>query len=219
MEQSSAAKSPKWMWPAFAIPAAGFLIALAVDNETVRIALKAIPVLVLALAVWSTAPRTQYRLLVSVGLLFGAGGDLLLEKDLFVFGLVSFLVGHLFYVPAFLGDTREPKLLLGIPYLAFGVGLTVFLAEGAGDLLIPVAVYAVVLSVMGWRAAARIGAVPRVTATATAIGAASFIVSDAIIAIDRFNSDIAGARWWIMTTYWLAQGLIAYGAIKHESRS
>lgn len=207
---------PRWVWGAFAIPAATYFAAMAIDSEPTRIMAKAMPVLALAAGVWLTSPRTRYRSLIAIGLLFGATGDLLLELDQFVPGLLAFLVGHLFYIPAFLGDTKEPKLLLGVPYLAFGIGLTWALADGAGELILPVAVYAVVISVMAWRAAARVGHVPLVTGIATAIGAASFVVSDSLIAIDRFSADIPGARWWIMTTYWTAQALIAYGAFRRE---
>lgn len=204
------------MWPAFAIPALGYFAAMAIDSESTRIAVKAIPVLALAAGVWLTQPRTRYRSLVAVGLAFGAGGDLLLELGQFVPGLISFLIGHLFYIPAFLGDERRLKPVLGIPFIAYGIALTWALAEGAGDLLVPVAVYAIVISVMAWRAAARIGTVPSISGLTTAVGAVSFVISDSLIALDRFGDPIPGARWWIMTTYWAAQALIAYGAFRRE---
>lgn len=214
MTMNESAPLPRWLLPAFLTAAAAFLVALAIDNETFRVAVKAIPVLILTAAVWTHSPRTRYRELIAVGLLFGAGGDLLLELDLFVFGLGSFLIGHLFYIPAFLRDERRfgPKELL--PYAAWAVALIASLADGAGDMLIPGAAYIIVLGAMAWRALVRMGSVPGYSGVATAVGAALFAFSDSLIAINRFGPEIPGARWYIITTYFVAQFLIASGAIR-----
>ena len=210
------ASIPRWLTPTFLVAAAIFFVGQAIDNPTLRVAVKAIPVLALALAVWRASPKTRYRRLIAVGLLFGAGGDILLELDLFEIGLASFLIGQVLYTAAFLGDAKVLKPLLGLLFYAYGLGLVWVLADGAGDLLIPVAAYAVAISSMLWRAVARIGAVPRVTGLAAAYGAALFVISDSLIAINRFGSDIPGDRWLVMTSYWAAQALIAYSAFRHE---
>ena len=44
-------------------------------------------------------------------------------------------------------------------------------------------------------------------------GAVAFGASDTIIAFDRFSAPIAGARWPIMTLYWLGQCGIAASAV------
>lgn len=209
-------RAPKWVWPAFGIPAFVFFVGLASDNEALRVATKPLPVLALAAAVWATHPRTRYRTLVATALLFGSAGDLLLELDLFEIGLGSFLIGQIIYISAFLGDTKLLKPIPALTFLVWGVGLTWALADGAGDLLVPVALYAVALCTMMWRSVARLGAVPVVTGVSTAVGALLFGISDSMIAIDRFGTDITGARWWIMITYWAAQGLIAFGAMRRE---
>lgn len=210
--------APSWMWGLFGAAAIAFLAGLAFDNDAVRLVFKALPAVVLGVGVFLTEPRTVFRRIVAVGLAFGAAGDLLLEIGTFVPGLIAFLIGHVLYIVAFVRLTTKPALLVGVPYLLVGVALTLFVADGADDLLLPVIVYAIVISVMGWRTAALIGEVPTRVAAPLAIGAGLFIVSDALIAINRFHTEIPGDDWWIMLTYFSAQGLIALGAVRSQAR-
>ena len=210
--------APAWMWGLFGVTAVAFLAGLAFDNDAMRLAFKALPAVVLAVGVFLTEPRTVFRRIVAVGLAFGAAGDLLLEIGTFVPGLVAFLIGHVLYIVAFVRLTTKPALLVGLPYFLIGAALTAFVADGADDLLVPVIVYAIVISVMGWRTAALIGEIPIRVAAPLAVGAGLFIVSDALIAINRFHTEIPGDDWWIMLTYLSAQGLIALGAVRSEAR-
>jgi len=206
----------RWLLAAFAVPALLYFIGLGTGQEQLRVAVKALPVLALAVAVWLAVPRTRYRRLIAVGLIFGSAGDLLLEIDLFEVGLGAFLVGQIFYTAAFLGDGRALKPLPALVFYGYGFALVWSLADGTGDLLVPVAIYAIAITTMLWRAIARMGAVPRITALAAAYGAGLFVVSDSLIAINRFGSGIPGDRWLVMSTYWAAQALIAYSAFRHE---
>lgn len=47
------------------------------------------------------------------------------------------------------------------------------------------------------------------TTNAAALGAALFVASDALLAIDRFRTPIPAAPLWVLSTYWLAQWGIA----------
>lgn len=205
---------PPWAPWAFGVPAVAFFVGLALDLDGLRLATKPIPVLVLAAVVLGTRPRNRYRTLVGVGLVFGATGDLLLEFGHFVPGLLAFLVGHLSYLAAMWGVDRRLSPWTAIPFAIWGIGLTVALADGAGDLLLPVAVYAAVLCIAMWRGGSLLGAdVPRVAALATFVGLVAFGFSDSLIAIDRFGTDVPAGRWVIMLSYWAAQVLIAGGAL------
>lgn len=207
---------PRWLLPAFAIPAVLFFIGQGIDNQALRVTVKAIPVLALAAAVWVVVPRIRYRRFIATGLLFGSAGDVLLEVDLFELGLGAFLFGQVLYTAAFLGDSTKLKPLPAIIFYGYGLALVWALADGTGDMLIPVALYAVAITTMLWRAVARIGFVPRVTGLTAAYGAGLFVVSDSLIAVNRFGSEIPGDRWLVMTTYWVAQALIAYSALRRE---
>ena len=82
--------------------------------------------------------------------------------------------------------------------------LGVLASHGLGPLLIPVALYALAISAMLWRALACGGLV--------AIGAGLFVISDSLIGIDRFVSPFAAAPYLIILIYWLGQWAIAASA-------
>jgi hypothetical protein len=69
--------------------------------------------------------------------------------------------------------------------------------------------YVVVLVAMAAQAFARWREHPSPVTQAAAIGAALFVVSDAVLAIDRFHARVPVASLWILVTYWLAQWGIA----------
>ena len=181
------------------------------------------PVPVLALLGWlQDAPASPYRRWISIGLMFSLLGDILLAwpVDLFVFGLGAFLVAHLAYLKAYLVDCRRPALLpLALALLA-GVSLfSVMAAKGLGDLLIPVAVYALAISAMLWRALARLGTqVPKRSAWLAAAGALAFVVSDSLIGIDRFVLPFGAAPYLIILSYWIGQWGIAASVFSQSRR-
>ena len=181
------------------------------------------PVPVLALLGWlQDAPASPYRRWISIGLLFSLLGDILLAwpVDLFVFGLGAFLVAHLAYLKAYLVDCRRPAwLALGLALLA-GVSLfSVMAAQGLGDLLIPVGVYALAISAMLWRALARLGTqVPKRSAWLAAAGALAFVVSDSLIGIDRFVLPFSAAPYLIILSYWIGQWGIAASVFSQGKR-
>ena len=174
---------------------------------------------VLALLGWlRSAPTGPYRRWISIGLVFSLAGDVLLEwsPELFVFGLGAFLLGHLAYLVGYLGDSKRfaPVALL-LALIGGGSMFATLYSAGLGGLLIPVALYALVISAMLWRALARTLAtgISRRSAWLAALGAALFVVSDSLIGINRFVSPFPEARYLIILTYWLGQWGIAASAM------
>jgi uncharacterized membrane protein YhhN len=163
-----------------------------------------------------------YKWLIVAGLVFCLGGDvfLMLPANYFIVGLVSFLIGHLLYIAAFVSDGGF-HLAWGwlIPLALYGVVYYRILAPGLGKLRGPVIVYILAILMMAWQAWGRWLAVPGTGAligTGTllaAIGAALFVVSDSILAYDRFRQKFWAARIIVLTTYWAAQWLIASSVI------
>ena len=193
-----------------------FLLGLALDHTPLRLLSKPLPLI--ALLLWMRlAPAGSYRRWITVGLLLSLAGDMLLEwpADLFVFGLGAFLLGHLCFLVAYLGDTRRPALLALAIAAAFGLGMFSLLAQnGLGPLQIPVALYALTISAMLWRALARLG-VPGIASRSAWLGAGGallFVLSDSLIGINRFVSPFAGADVAIILTYWFGQLGIAASA-------
>lgn len=126
--------------------------------------------------------------LVAAALILGSIGDALLElsPDYFVFGLVAFLCGHVVYIVAFLrtGARRPPPVLIQLGLILYAAGFAWWLWPNLGQLQIPVLVYMATLTTMA-SCSLRIGPV-------VATGAALFLLSDSLLAANRFRR--TGAR-------------------------
>lgn len=162
------------------------------------------------------ATSPLYKWLIVVGLIFCLGGDifLMLPTKYFIVGLVSFLIGHFLYIAAFVSDGGF-HLALGwiIPLVVYGVIYYRILAPGLGKLQGPVIVYILAILTMAWQAWGRWSAVPGPAALLAAIGAGLFVISDSFLAYDRFRHKFKAARIIVLSTYWVAQWLIAYSVI------
>ena len=154
-----------------------------------------------------------YKLLVVLGLLCSLAGDvfLMLPQDRFIPGLVSFLLAHLFYIAAFTRGvgfdlTWWPLLL----YLLYGGVMLGLLWPHLGGMRMPVLVYMAVILVMGRQALARWLTLDTLAAGLAAAGALLFVISDSVLALDRFRGRFVAARLLVLSTYFAAQWLIAW---------
>jgi uncharacterized membrane protein YhhN len=164
------------------------------------------PLPVLCLAAWvASGAHTPAAWLVAAGLALSAVADVVIESS-FLAGLGVFLVAHLVYIGAFTARTQQPRLLLTLPFVAWGVVVVARLWPGLGPLRAPVILYSLAICVMMWRAAATVGLPGGWTALA---GALVFAASDTILALDRFHRPLPHARVLVMATYWAGQVLIA----------
>ncbi len=159
----------------------------------------------------TAAPRLRNAVLA--GLVFSLAGDvlLMLSPNLFVAGLVAFLVAHLCYLRAFTLHARwfDDRLALAVLAAAAAAMLAALWNSLPAALKAPVLAYVVVIVAMAAQAwAIRRNRPSRATKSA-AIGATLFVASDALLAIDRFRAPIPLASLWVLATYWLAQWGIA----------
>ncbi len=160
-----------------------------------------------------------YSCAVIGGLLFSMAGDvfLMLPSDQFIAGLVSFLIGHLFYIAAFSrGMKIKSSLFAGILFVLFGILVYGILAPYLGEMRLPVIAYLLVILAMGWRAWAKWGQTRKRPALIAFIGAVLFIVSDTILALNRFREHFEIARALNLSTYFIAQWLIAFSIWKDK---
>lgn len=168
--------------------------------------------LLLLAALSTTAHGAQYQLAISLGLACSLIGDvlLMLPSDRFVPGLASFLIAHLAYVVAFSsGVPIGTAPALALPLVAASVSLLWLLWPGLGALRIPVILYTAAIVLMVWVAWGRSWVLPTLGSTFAAAGAALFMASDAILALNRFRRPFRSAQTLIMTSYVAAQALIA----------
>ncbi|MFI5210536.1 MAG: lysoplasmalogenase [Gemmatimonadales bacterium] len=169
--------------------------------------------ILLLLAATGTSPHgPRYQLAIVAGLSCSLVGDvmLMLPGDRLVPGLAAFLVAHLAYLVAFASGIpfgSAPALL--IPLLLIGALLLRLLWPGLGSYRGPVLAYTVAILLMVWSALGRNSVAPGTGALLAAAGAALFMLSDSILALNRFRRPFPGAQVAIMTSYVAAQAMIA----------
>jgi uncharacterized membrane protein YhhN len=215
-----------------------FAVSLAADcyfilqgQPSYRIVSKSILMPVLLGALLSGTYPTTHRigLFYLIGaLVFSFIGDLFLLREggeiLFIFGLSSFLITHLFYILFFfrIHPVRKKNRLF---YLYAGIligGYLVYLLsriwmEVAGKgMEIPVLVYALTIGMMLLAAAQTVtGHRFKILALLHFIpGALLFVISDSLLAIDKFAGPLTNAGIIIMLTYGAAQFLLITGGIR-----
>jgi uncharacterized membrane protein YhhN len=161
------------------------------------------------------AGPTLYRNLILGGLACSLAGDvfLMLRRKKFAAGLACFLVAHLFYGAAFLsrfsGRIDSGLLIPFLVYLAFVLGI---LWTRLGRMKIPVVIYMFIIMTMAVLASQRYARLPEAGALAALLGSVLFVVSDSLLAANRFVREFRLAQVYILGTYFLAQGLIALSA-------
>ena len=166
----------------------------------------------LALYTLSVSKRNKWYILA---LVFSFLGDvfLLFEGQLFfMIGLVSFLIAHLLFIKIILGWLTKSSLytiiVAFIPFLITFSGLIYMLKDSLNELLIPVIIYGITISLFGVVSLLNYLNTKTVKALWMFFGALVFITSDSILAINKFyfSKEIFGIL--VMVTYIVAQYLI-----------
>lgn len=143
-----------------------------------------------------------------------AGDVFLMFKGYFIPGLVSFLAAHLFYIALFKRGMPwfAHRSALAV-VVAIGVGMYAFLWAGGLPvaLRIPVAAYVLVIALMVAQAVGRAALLRDRPARMIAVGAVFFMVSDSLLATNRFVTPLPMAQVWVLGTYYAAQVLIVAG--------
>lgn len=156
-----------------------------------------------------------YRSIILMGLVFCLFGDVFLMFDAyFVYGLASFLVGHMFFIYAFStinGLSFNIKTLS--PLVLIAAVVLYNLKDHVGHLLIPVILYIICIVLMAWQAINLYLWKKEYAFLLITIGACLFLVSDSVLAFRTFVSDFTSAQFLVSTTYWSAITLIALSTL------
>lgn len=169
-------------------------------------------ILVISIALLTHLPTTSsYQYLILAGLLCSLVGDIfLMLPNKFLPGLGSFLFAHLAYILAFSfnGADRFSPLLLS-PFLLYGAIILWLLYPYLKEMKIPVIIYMLFILTMSYQGLMRGLATNTLSSYLAFIGAVLFMISDSIIALDRFGRPFKAAKLLLNSTYYLAQLLIA----------
>lgn len=222
-------KKHKWFSIFFAVI---FILQLSLgDSGSNGIAYFIKPCIVFSLLIvlfFTTKLKGRFHKRVFTGLVFSLTGDILLmfaakNDSYFLYGLTAFLLGHIFYTSAFYLDFKSaPELdkkgariaILCCAILA--ISFYFILRPHLGVMKLPVMSYILVISMMMMMASFRNQRVNPESFKLIIFGAMLFLLSDAILAYNKFVQPVDHAFSWIMASYMIAQYLITIGAIERR---
>jgi uncharacterized membrane protein YhhN len=183
------------------------------------------PLLMISLGIFyfqkTKANLTLQDKIMLAALVFSCFGDTFLmfqakNPHFFLFGLGSFLLAQIAYCFIFSKNGKR-DLFKRIPFVLYSASLFYFLKPSIpNDFLFPIIVYTLAITWMGNQAVER-QANPK-SYQFVLLGAITFIVSDSLIAINKFAFSIPMAGLWIMATYIVAQYLIIEGILEGRKK-
>jgi len=187
------------------------------NRRSVLLVKTALSILFVTTVLVQPHPISTYYYLLLLGLLFCLGGDVFLAlpgNKMFLLGLVSFLIGHIFYVICFFSVARVSTWTwLGAPIVFVFSGYVYFrLKPHLGTMKVSVFVYIIVItmmfsgawSILGESSLAGLGRVMVFS------GAACFYVSDLFVARERFMQKAPINRFLGLPLYYTGQFLLAF---------
>jgi uncharacterized membrane protein YhhN len=176
-----------------------------------------IPLLIIIYLVNS---RRNLRIAILAALVFSWAGDVILGFS-FIAGLACFLLAHVMYATAFFktqgtGVIFFRRCYLLLPAILYGAGLIYLLYNNLDGMRLPVIIYTIVILTMLEAAINRYGKVNRLSFILVLTGAILFVISDSLIALNKFGFPFMFSGVAVMTTYIAAQYLIVAGILKQS---
>ncbi|MGE6354648.1 lysoplasmalogenase [Flavobacterium sp. NPDC079362] len=202
-----------------------YLIFLLTGHENLDLFLKPVLIPFLGFGVYFHRKFPSGNILLTALIFSWIGDVVLLFADIaeiyFILGLVSFLIAHIAYCVLFnkqiTGEIQINKVLFGIGSLLIAfylIAMITILMPKLGELKIPVIIYAAVISTMLLFAFNGYLIWKKPAALYIFLGAAAFVISDSILAFNKFHATIERSSFFIMLTYLVAQYLIVVGILQ-----
>ena len=201
------------------------IIGLTLDLSITHFIFKPLLMPVLITAVLLLSIETPGRKKIIAALFFSFLGDVFLLFEykgpiFFMLGLCCFLLTHIFYIAWFMQLCKPgTSTIRRHPYLVILIGLYTaallyFLMPGLNDLKIPVIIYACIISIMLYFSLRLPYRISKTARQLLITGALFFVISDSLLAIDKFYKHFPFASILIILTYCLAQYFIVKGFIR-----
>lgn len=208
----------------FAVAFAGYIAGIQLPNQTFQYVCKPLlmPLLMVYFILQTKGITSKLKTWIIGALFFSCAGDVLLmfEPEIFfMLGLSAFLIAHIFYI-VFFHHIRVREAIKGNPWLMVIVvvyygALITLLSPYLADMKWPVRVYGIVISFMFMLAMHMLFLKNRPAGKWMMIGALLFVISDSVLAINKFYQSFDAAGIVIILTYGMAQLFIVQGAIKY----
>lgn len=170
--------------------------------------------------------QSKFKWLMVSALVFSWLGDILLQaKDLFIPGLITFLMAHVFYIVYFTSAGKGKKGLLefqpliALPVLLFLLIFLMLLYPFLDTLKIPVTIYAITICTMLTLSIQLKRKINDPAAILFFHGALQFVISDSILAVNLFAFPNWVLSLCVMLSYCSAQYLLVKGYSEHEEAS
>ena len=201
-----------------------YLSIILFGREDLALFLKPLLLPILIILVYKSESFLTKNLLISA-LIFSWIGDIILifankGEIYFIVGLVFFLISHLLYIVLFSKQIVQKNCIKNPIFLLSCILVFVYLASmltllfpKLGSLKIPVSIYAITISIMLISVLKGFFSWGNPAKTIILLGAICFVTSDSLLAINKFNSPLTNASFWIMITYLIAQFCIAIGIL------
>lgn len=163
---------------------------------------------------------------IVAALIFSLLGDVLLmfQDDnslFFLLGLSAFLLAHIFYIVYFhqvrVKENIKSNIWLAVIVVVYYAVLIAFLFPYLGDMTLPVCIYGIVISFMFMLAMHMLFIKNKPGGGWMMAGALLFVISDSILAINKFYQPFRLADILIMLTYGFAQFYIVTGAAEYSN--
>lgn len=189
------------------------IVGIITGNQLMRFIFKPM-IMLLLMMYYSVIVEPENRLYLAV-LFFSFLGDVFLlfdSKINFILGLASFLIAHVLLIKIVVGvlkkSTMNQKIRAITPFAVIFFGLVFLLKDNLGELLIPVIIYAFIITVFGVVSFLNYLTEKSIPNLLLLGGATFFILSDSTLAINKFYQSEAYFPVFIMITYVLAEYLI-----------
>ena len=182
-----------------------YSILLLTQNDTLTWYLKPLLIPVLFYSVVKSDPFETKKWLLFALFFSWIGECILLFADkgelYFIFGLIAFLIAHILFIRLFFRQKTEnrnyknPLFWIGfVAIVAYLISMLVFLFPTLGNLKFPVGIYAMTISIMLVIALKGAFNWENNSKYIVLFGAAFFITSDSILAINKFHTPIPMAK-------------------------
>ena len=179
---------------------------------------KPLAMLSLMFVAWSSIDLTKPAkdwLVRALGLSW-LGDVLLLYPSMFLPGLVAFLAAHVCYILMLSKDAPwlHSRRALAMSFSAAALVFVVLDQNGLPSALrLPVAAYVLVIATMAAQAWGRAKHLGHGASRLVGWGSVLFMLSDSLLALDKFVSPLPEAGLWVLGSYYLAQGFIVQGRL------